>query len=125
MNSSYSLALILSVTSIALLGCASSQPAGTSAKMPPSTSEMPTAVTSSDPSFQEGSIPTVDGDTGQSIPIKDLPKGKGGYPYAIKTKWSGLVKSPYAQDKKVVDVSTLPSGSAARCPHTGKIFMVP
>ncbi len=72
---------------------------------------------------QQAQVPT---DTGsdQPIPLKELPTKKG-YPYAIKTKWPGLVKSPYAQDKTLVDVSNLASGSPARCPHTGKIFIVP
>jgi len=79
-----------------------------------------TDVTDSEPS---ASAPTDDG-SNRMIPIDQLPKKKG-YPYAIKTKWPGIVKSPYAQDKQHVDVSKMSSGSAARCPHTGKIFIVP
>lgn len=59
-----------------------------------------------------------------NISNQELPTKKG-LPYAIKTKWPGLVKSPYATDKTLVDVSTFPSGSFARCPHTAKTFVIP
>ncbi len=88
---------------------------------PPPETEVPT---SSAPVEPTPAPPVVDDGSGKTIPIKDLPTYKG-YPYAIKTKWPGLVKSPYAQDQKLVDVSTLSANSPARCPHTGKIFIVP
>jgi hypothetical protein len=119
--------------SLALVGCASSERRSTSASVPPAQtgqSEMPvepespgSTVSSSTTTTTETSV-DVPTDTGKVIPIKDLPTKKG-YPYAIKTKWPGLVKSPYAQEKTLVDVSTLTPGSPARCPHTGKIFIVP
>jgi hypothetical protein len=37
----------------------------------------------------------------------------------------GLVKSPFAPYAGEVDVSGLKSGQAAKCPYTGKIFIVP
>jgi hypothetical protein len=58
------------------------------------------------------------------VDIDKLPKKKG-YPYGIKTNTPGLVKSPYAPDKALVDVSRFQSGNFVRCPHTGKIFVVP
>jgi len=67
--------------------------------------------------------PQIDNTT-EIIPLKDLPT-KDGYPYGIKTKWPGLVKSPYAQDKSLVDVSKFTPNTSAKCPHTGKIFVVP
>ena len=99
----------------------------TSATMPP-----PAEGTSIETATSETSTPITPAVTGSSttgnseqpVPIKSLPTKKG-YPYALKTKWSGLVKSPYAQDKIPVDVSGFVSGSFARCPHTGKIFVVP
>jgi len=59
-----------------------------------------------------------------AVDIDKLPKKKG-YPYGIKTSTTGLVKSPYAPDKALVDVSRFQSGNFVRCPHTGKIFVVP
>lgn len=50
---------------------------------------------------------------------------KKNYPYGIKSKWPGLITSPYAPDKTLIDCTTLKSGSLALCPHTGKIFIVP
>ena len=60
----------------------------------------------------------------EQVDIDKLPKKKG-YPYGIKTTTAGLVKSPYAPDKALVDVSRFQSGNFVRCPHTGKIFVVP
>ncbi len=117
-------------------GCATStppSPENTSTSTPSSPpQEAPssidtTADSSNNPTTPAATIPTTS-DSDQPVPIEDLPtkKIKGiAYPYAVKTKWTGLVKSPYAQDKQLVDVSTISSGSAARCPYTGKIFIVP
>ncbi len=109
--------------SLVLLGCASEKPKNGSVNMlPPSQTEVPQPPSPSEPNSAEPQqAPT---DTGEQIPLSKLPTKKG-YPYAIKTKWPGLVKSPYAQDKTLVDVSSMSSGSPARCPHTGKIFIVP
>lgn len=68
----------------------------------------------------ETTTTTTDG----AVDIDKLPKKKG-YPYGIKTNTPGLVKSPYAPDKALVDVSRFQSGNFVRCPHTGKIFVVP
>jgi hypothetical protein len=86
------------------------------AATPPTTSVSPveTAPTETPSAPSDGAI----------IPLKDIPTYKG-YPFAIKTKWAGLVKSPYAQDKQVVDVGSTPKDTPMRCPHTGKIFIVP
>jgi hypothetical protein len=133
--------LTLGAIAFILAGCASDKPS-TSAKMPPPTpiptyvepEVAPTGETSTTTSTtttvtEQTTAPVVaPTDTGSVIPLKDLPTKKGNgqsFPYAIKTKWPGLVKSPYAQEKTLVDVSTLSSGSFARCPHTGKIFVVP
>jgi hypothetical protein len=123
--------LTLVIGSFLFLGCASDQPKS-SASMPPSdtaisettttTTETTTATTSTEP-VTPVVVPTDNG-SDQPIPLSKLPTKKG-YPYAIKTKWPGLVKSPYAQDRTLVNVEGMTSGSPARCPHTGKIFIVP
>ncbi len=89
------------------------------------------AASNPPPPPPEEQAPAPDG-TGSSAPtegsgavdIDKLPKKKG-YPYGIKTSTTGLVKSPYAPDKELVDVSRFQSGNFVRCPHTGKIFVVP
>lgn len=48
------------------------------------------------------------------------------YPKATKVSGKpGLVKSPYAPYAGDVDVSGIASGNQAKCPYTGKIFVVP
>ncbi len=124
---------IFSALTAALLfsGCSStSSDSPTTATPPPATTDAATTTPAPvdpapapvDTSSQTVTPPTDSGSS--TVPLDSLPKKKG-YPYAIKTKWPGLVKSPYAQDKTLVDVSSLASGSPARCPHTGKIFIVP
>lgn len=119
--------IILLITSFLFFGCASNKPS-TSATIPPAeTSESTVSITESTTSStqqQPAVQASTDTSSDEPIPLKNL-KTKKGYPYAIKTKWPGLVKSPYAQDKTLVDVSNLAPDSPARCPHTGKIFIVP
>jgi hypothetical protein len=110
-----------------LAGCASDDhPRSTSAVMPPPVIDDSTVVstTTIETTSTDTVQPAAPGTEGDQIPVKTLPTKKG-HPYAIKTKWPGLVKSPHAQDKTLVDVSNLPPDSPARCPHTGKIFIVP
>ena len=105
-------------------GCAASKPS-TSATMPPPSEEVVTTTTqttTTETTSESVAVPPMD--TGEMIPISKLPT-KYGHPYAIRTQWPGLVKSPFAQDKKLVNVEGLASGTAARCPHTGKVFIVP
>ncbi len=121
------LLVIFSITTAAFLfsGCATGKPKTDGVTtLPQNHSEAPPPETPATPTPDTGVAVTPPVDNGTLIPIDKLPKKKG-YPYAIKTKWPGLVKSPYAQDKTLVDVSALSSGSPARCPHTGKIFIVP
>jgi superkiller protein 3 len=47
------------------------------------------------------------------------------YPAAVKSRFPGKVKSPYAEDKIFVDVLKFEPGTPVKCPHTGKIFLVP
>ena len=121
-----------------IVGCASDEESRSkSATMPPpsidtpgtttttttiETTTTPTQTPSGQTTTQTTTTTTVD--DGSPKPLSSLPT-KRGYPYGIKTKWPGLVKSPYAQDKTLVDVNTYASGSPVRCPHTNKIFIVP
>lgn len=126
--------MIALAVSLVLTGCASSGKPSTSAAMPTPTSIAPPDSTVANTPTEEtrmglqGGAPLTDNGSGQIIPIKDLPtktiRGTA-YLYAIKTQWPGYVKSPYAQDKKLVDVSTFPSDTPVQCPHTRKIFIVP
>ena len=88
---------------------------------PPPAAERQEAVTSSTTTT---TTTTTQENTSANVDIDKLPKKKG-YPYGIKTNTPGLVKSPYAPDKALVDVSRFQSGNFVRCPHTGKIFVVP
>lgn len=49
----------------------------------------------------------------------DLPRG------TAEPNRPGLVRSPFAPDKGLVDVTDLASGTAVKCPYTGKLFRVP
>ncbi len=123
MKSFFSSCLALAVVSLVFVGCESTKPNNTSASVPPPSVDPSTTGTNAPP--QDATVSTTSPtDEGAIIPLDKLPKKKG-YPYAIKTKWPGLVKSPYAQDKQLVDVGPMASGTPARCPHTGKIFIVP
>jgi len=131
MNASYNLSMIALAVSLVLTGCASSGAPSISAVMPPPTSEaLPDSTVANEEikvELQDG-VPLTDNGSGQIIPLKDLPTKTirgAAYPYAIKTQWPGYVKSPYAQDKKLVDVSAFPSDTPVQCPHTRKIFIVP
>ncbi|MDB6068902.1 MAG: hypothetical protein JWL81_73 [Verrucomicrobiales bacterium] len=53
------------------------------------------------------------------IPLADLPFGT---PVMGKR---GYVRSPYAEDQGMVDVTDIPAGTKVKCPFSGKIFRVP
>ena len=109
------LAVILTITGF---GCETFG-GGKEAKSPPPPPPPPTQ----DASENNASSTSTDSSDGR-VDIDKLPKKKG-YPYGVKTSTAGLVKSPYAPDKALVDVSRFQSGNFVRCPHTGKIFVVP
>ena len=126
MNMIKTMAVIFLIGLFIFTGCASNKPSNTSATTPEQeTPGAQSSVASSDASAstdtpssgEEGAEPF------QPIPLKDLPT-KMGYPYAIKTKWPDLVRSPYAQDK-FLNISKFAPGSIARCTYTGKKFVVP
>ena len=59
------------------------------------------------------------GNNTPAAPQEDLP-------YGIPVIGSsGMVHSPYAEDKGMVDVSGLKRGTRISCPYTGKHFRVP
>lgn len=85
-------------------------------------------VTATEAAPQQAAVSVADLEArsaaGEIIPLSQFPKRKG-YPVALRSKWPGLVKSPYAQDKQMVDISRFGPDSAVRCPHSGKIFFTP
>ncbi len=128
MKSLYALSLSLFAGSLIFAGCATTEGPTTSANMPPSAGGEASSVETTTTTVETTSTtvePLKDDGSDKIVPLLEMPKDKKGYPYAIKTKWPGLVKSPYAQTKTLVDVSSMASGSHARCPHTWKIFTVP
>mgnify|MGYP001559268404 CR=1 FL=1 len=112
------LLLAFALTMIAF-GCATDGAREKTAGNPPPPPPPDEQTTASDNGTQTGAT-----DGSGAVDIDKLPKKKG-YPYGIKTSTPGLVKSPYAADKALVDVSRFQSGNFVRCPHTGKIFVVP
>lgn len=75
---------------------------------PPTASETPTADGSAPPSADSAPV------TPAEIPFGTPVMGR-----------KGLVRSPYAEDQGMVDVTDLPAGAKVKCPFTGKVFRVP
>ncbi len=120
--------LAIATCSFALMGCASGKPhESTSTTMAPGQSEIPPGTAEANLPPQPA-VPLAElearSTNGEIIPLDQFPKRKG-YPVALHSKWPGLVKSPYAQDKQMVDVSRFSPDSPVRCPHTGQIFFTP
>lgn len=118
---------LVACVALALLGCASNpSQESTVTTLPPGESGAPAVAAEAAP--QQLSVSVVDLEArsaaGEIIPLNQFPKRKG-YPVALRSKWPGLVKSPYAQDKQMVDVTRFGPDSAVRCPHTGNIFFTP
>lgn len=118
------LLLAAATASLIFVGCeTTSSSTKASAEPPPSVDTTSTGSTNAAPVDASATTPPGEDTSSATIPLDKLPKKKG-YPYAIKTKWAGVVRSPYAQDK-FVNVEGHPAGTPVRCPHTGKIFIVP
>lgn len=111
---------LAAVLSLVTFGCGTDKASDRSSSTPPPPPPPDAEATTSD----SGSAASSSTESNSTVDIDKLPKKKG-YPYGIKTNTSGLVKSPYAPDKALVDVSRFQSGNFVRCPHTGKIFVVP
>ncbi|MCC7518146.1 MAG: hypothetical protein IT578_03055 [Verrucomicrobiae bacterium] len=106
-----------------LLGCASSRPQESTATVGASDTPVTTSEPAPAPAVSVSEL-EARSTNGEILPLDLFPKRKG-YPVALRSKWPGLVKSPYAQDKQMVDVSRFPPDSPVRCPHTGQIFFTP
>jgi len=65
--------------------------------------------------------------TVRSVSAADIEKAKAGLPYGIPVPGrKGIVTSPYTpEQEKYVDVTGFASGSIAKDPYTGKLFLVP
>jgi len=65
--------------------------------------------------------------TVRRVSAADMEKAKAGLPYGIPVPGrQGMVTSPYTPDQgKYVDVTGFASGSIAKDPYTGKLFLVP
>jgi hypothetical protein len=66
-------------------------------------------------------------DTVRGVSTADMEKAKASLPYGVPVPGrKGMVISPYAaQEGKYVDVTGFASGSIAKDPYTGKLFLVP
>jgi hypothetical protein len=119
---------LVAAACLALLGCASGPShESTATTSAPGQSEVPGNAVEATPAPQpSASVAELEARSaaGEIIPLDQFPKRKG-YPVALRSKWPGLVKSPYAQDKQMVDVSRFGPESPVRCPHTGQIFFTP
>ena len=65
--------------------------------------------------------------TVRGVSAADIEKAKAGLPYGIPVPGQkGMVTSPYTpEQEKYVDVTGFASGSIAKDPYTGKLFLVP
>lgn len=62
----------------------------------------------------------------KSPDVKVAPSSDESLPSAEKVAGkSGFVYSPFSADKRIVDVTDVPSGTKVKCPYTMKIFRVP
>jgi len=98
-------------------------------KTPPST-RRPTSRAATPPAVAQPSHPPKDEEstgTPQRVSAADMEKAKAGLPYGIPVPGQkGMVTSPYTpEQEKYVDVTGFASGSIAKDPYTGKLFLVP
>jgi hypothetical protein len=92
-------------------------------RRPTSRAATPPAVAQpSQPPKEEKLTGTVRG-----VSAVDIEKAKAGLPYGIPVPGrKGMVTSPYTpEQEKYVDVTGFASGSIAKDPYTGKLFLVP
>ena len=96
----------------------------------PRPTRRPTSRAATPPAVAQPSQPpkeeTLTG-TVRSVSAADIEKAKAGLPYGIPVPGrKGIVTSPYTpEQEKYVDVTGLASGSIAKDPYTGKLFLVP
>ena len=97
-------------------------PQTTSRAAPAATATPSTVAQPSQPPQEEKPTDTVRG-----VSAADMEKAKASLPYGVPVPGrKGMVISPYAaQEGKYVDVTGFASGSIAKDPYTGKLFLVP
>jgi len=97
-------------------------PQPTSRAAPAATATPSTVAQPSQPPQEEKPTDTVRG-----VSAADMEKAKASLPYGVPVPGrKGMVISPYAaQEGKYVDVTGFASGSIAKDPYTGKLFLVP
>lgn len=93
------------------------------------TSRTAPATSATPPAAGQPSQPAKEESTGpvRRVSAADLEKAKAGLPYGIPVPGrQGMVTSPYTPEQgKYIDVTGFPSGSIAKDPYTGKLFLVP
>jgi hypothetical protein len=98
-------------------------------KTPPPT-RRPTSRAATPPAVAQPSQPPKEEKltgTVRGVSAADIEKAKAGLPYGIPVPGQkGMVTSPYTpEQEKYVDVTGFASGSIAKDPYTGKLFLVP
>jgi hypothetical protein len=98
-------------------------------KTPPPT-RRPTSRAATPPAVAQPSQPPKEEKltgTVRVVSAADIEKAKAGLPYGIPVPGQkGMVTSPYTpEQEKYVDVTGFASGSIAKDPYTGKLFLVP
>ncbi len=130
MEKSWKLKVVASLAAPALFGCSSSP----GFELEPATALMPEKWINSVESVPYlPTIPTVlkESETSTSTPASAAPAAPVvtspardlAYGVPVPGK-KGLVRSPWS-DQGFVDVSGMPPGVEARCPYSGKVFLVP
>jgi hypothetical protein len=96
----------------------------------PRPTRRPTSAAATPPAVAQASQPPKEEKltgTVRDVSAADIEKAKAGLPYGIPVPGrKGIVTSPYTpEQEKYVDVTGFASGSIAKDPYTGKLFLVP